>query len=226
MADNNQQGQKDQKQQGGLKFMIDGTLNKCTLSIVAKPGTRIEFYAGSQVNPFQKRVVDDRGNPLAITTTPMGLGVINDVDLTGYECLKDMMFISAVSSDGKQSGPQAIPVLLPGQKAKSSKFLKIISPAEEVYIRHDKNEYPIDLITFDQAGAPAQRHVAVTADGTFSVLDHSNNPLAENVTRWEFSSSHDGTHHHVIKPIGFTRREVKYNVLGDTQLVTRILEFR
>jgi hypothetical protein len=224
--DTTQQGNTGQKKQqgGGLKLMLDGTAEKCQLSVLGRPNVRVTFYGGTMANPFQKQIKDSQGNDLVVNTSPTGIGIINDLNFTEYSGWEKMPMLSAVSSDGKQTSPMPMPILI-GAKANPSKLIKIVLPEKEEFESYD-HYYPVSLLSYVSPNVPGSRRVILQANCPVHVLDSARNPLVQDVTRWEFDTDQYGAHHHVIRPVQSSSVEVKYNVLGDATMVTRKFQFK
>jgi hypothetical protein len=227
-----QQGNQPKKgggQGSGLKLMLSGPFEKCSISISAntRPGVAVKFYAGNLgVNTLLAIVADNAGTPLGGALQD-GIAIFRDLDLNQFDCLKGLDCITAVMTDGKKSDAVVLPVKTAASVTKT-KLLKIVNPDEELYVKRDRNEFPIDILTYTEQNnqkLAGPRQVVITADGPFDFVDGNGTVLASDVTRWQFNTNPDGTHHHVVKPKNYTKRKVKYNVLGDNEIAKLTLEY-
>ena len=211
--------------QAAVKMSIEGSLNKCNISVVSKPNLIVGFYAGNQNgNPLVWKVSDGSGNHFSLTTDNNGIALGSNVDLSVYGRISDFDCLTAVA-EGKQSASIPLPTDVSGGGVTQGKNLKIVSPDEERFVKHDANKFPIEILTYERPKVLGSREVILTADGPVTIYDRDGNVLATNVSRWEFSTDARGGHYHVIAPCGFAYREVKYRLDGETETLKRILEF-
>lgn len=209
-----------------VKLLLDGTLNSCNITVIAKPKLMFEFYAGHRSgNYLVEKVVDAENRSLGIETDHNGVGVRPKVDLTLFSRINNFDCLTAVGRDGKQSAPQSLPVDQ-SQKAKKPRLIKLVSPEDGVFVKYDANIFPIELQTFEKSDVAKSRKVTLSADGPFTVLSEDNTVLAENVTRWQFETDANGLAYHKIKLVQSTIRKVKYRLDGTTESVELTLEFK
>ncbi len=220
------QGSNRQKQPNPpVKLMLDGKASACNVSVTARPNQRIEFWAGNTGNHLIWKVVDDQSRSLAVTTDGGGIASAPKLDLTRYHQLKDYSYLTAVVSDGKQSAPHALPSDLQPTATAPAKRLKILSSENEL-VQAYENRFPMEIQTFERSNVIGTQRVLFTADGPVRIKDLNGNIIVENVRRWEFNTDAQGAHQHDVILMGYTKREVKYRVVGDTDAVKRILEMK
>lgn len=213
--------------QPAVKVTLEGALNKCSISVVAKPNVVVEFYAGNMNgNTLGWKVTNDAGVQFTLNTDNNGIALGSNVDFSSYARLQNYNCITAVA-EGKQSAATLLPTeSSPDLKNNKVRNLKILSPEGEVFLKHDSNRYPIEILSYVSPGVTGSRQIVLTSDGPITIYDRDNNVLATNVSRWEFSTDARGGHYHIIAPTGFTYREVKYRLEGEEGFVKKILEFR